>query len=219
MKKLILFVLCAALGTFVLSGCSNSGEPFEEKSYTPDTEINEIYLDVQDREIEVSLSEDDQVHIQYSESGKEYYDLSVSEGVLTMTSASDKEWTDYIGGKPAAENRKILLQIPNALLENMTLSTTNENVILPTLAVTGSVRISSNGGNIVFETLDVGNALTLNVKNGDISGSVAGSYSDFAIQSDIKKGESNLPDQKEDGEKTLEVTCNNGDVEITFLDP
>lgn len=173
----------------------------------------------QDREIEVSLSEDDQVHIQYSESGKEYYDLSVSEGVLTMTSASDKEWTDYIGGKPAAENRKILLQIPNALLENMTLSTTNENVTLPALAVTGSVRISSNGGNIVFETLDVGNALTLNVKNGDISGSVAGSYSDFAIQSDIKKGESNLPDQKEDGEKTLEVTCNNGDVEITFLDP
>lgn len=71
MKKLILFVLCAALGAFVLSGCSNSGEPFEEKSYTPDTEINEIYLDVQDREIEVSLSEDDQVHIQYSESGKD----------------------------------------------------------------------------------------------------------------------------------------------------
>lgn len=206
-------------GCFCFVGCSNSGEPFEEKSYTPDTEINEIYLDVQDREIEVSLSEDDQVHIQYSESGKEYYDLSVSEGVLTMTSASDKEWTDYIGGKPAAENRKILLQIPNALLENMTLSTTNENVTLPALAVTGSVRISSNGGNIVFETLDVGNALTLNVKNGDISGSVAGSYSDFAIQSDIKKGESNLPDQKEDGEKTLEVTCNNGDVEITFLDP
>lgn len=101
----------------------------------------------------------------------------------------------------------------------MTLSTTNENVTLPALAVTGSVRISSNGGNIVFETLDVGNALTLNVKNGDISGSIAGSYSDFVIQSDIKKGESNLPDQKEDGEKTLEVTCNNGDVEITFLDP
>lgn len=106
MKKLILFVLCAALGTFVLSGCSNSGEPFEEKSYTPDTEINEINLDVQDREIEVSLSEDDQVHIQYSESGKEYYDLSVSEGVLTMTSASDKEWTDYIGENPLPKTEK-----------------------------------------------------------------------------------------------------------------
>ena len=114
----------------------------------------EINLDVQDREIEVSLSEDEQVHIQYSENSKEYYDISVSdENVLTMTSASNKEWTDYIGVKPSAENRKISLQIPNALLENLTLSTTNEDITLSALAVTGSINISSNGGNITFENL------------------------------------------------------------------
>ena len=100
MKKIISLVLCLILGSFILSGCSNSSEPFEEKSYTSDTQINEINLDVRDREIEVSLSEDEQVHIQYYENSKEYYDISVSdENVLTMTSASDKEWTDYIGGK------------------------------------------------------------------------------------------------------------------------
>ena len=92
MKKIISLVLCLMLGSFILSGCSNSGEPFEEKSYTPDTQISEINLDVQDREIEVSLSEDEQVHIQYSENSKEYYDISVSdENVLTMTSASNKD--------------------------------------------------------------------------------------------------------------------------------
>ena len=107
MKKIISLVLCLMLGSFTLAGCSNSGEPFEEKSYTPDTQISEINLDVQDREIEVSLSEDGQVHIQYSENSKEYYEISVSDdNVLTMASASDKEWTDYIGGKPSAENRK-----------------------------------------------------------------------------------------------------------------
>ncbi len=217
MRKIIPLVLCLALGSFVLSGCASDSEPFVEKSYTSDTQINEIHLDVQDREIEVSLSEDEQVHMQYAENNKEYYDISVSGTVLTMTSASDKAWTDYIGGKPAAENRKILLQIPNALLENLTLATTNEDITLSALAVTGRISLSSNGGNIAFGTLDVGDTLTLNVKNGTISGAVAGSYDDFAIQSEVKKGESNLPDQKDGGEKTLHISCNNGDVEITFV--
>ena len=218
MKKMISLALCLLLGCFVLAGCSNSSEPFEEKSYTSDTQINGIDLAVRDREIEVSLSEDEQVHIQYSENSKEYYDISVSdENVLTMASASNKAWTDYIGVKPAAEDRKISLQIPDALLENLTLSTTNEDITLAALTVTGSINISSNGGNIVFENLDVGSALSLTVKNGDISGSVVGSYDDFAILTEIKKGESNLPDNKDDGEKTLNVSSNNGDVNIEFV--
>ena len=153
MKKIIALSLCLILGSFALSGCSNSSEPFEKKNYTSDTQINEINLDVRDREIEVSLSADEQVHIQYSESSKEYYDISVSNnGVLTMTSASNKDLTDYIGVKPSAEERKISLQIPDALLENLTLSTTNENISLSALAVTGSISISSNGGNIPLGT-------------------------------------------------------------------
>ena len=151
MKKTILLVLCLGLGIFVLAGCSNNSESFEEKCYTPDTQVSEINLDVRDREIVVSLSEDEQVYIGYSENSKEHYNISVSDkGVLTMASASDKEWTDYIGGKPSAESRKISLQLPSKLLENLTLSTTNEDISLQALAVTGSISIFSNGGNIDF---------------------------------------------------------------------
>ena len=218
MKKIIAVALCLVLSSFVLVGCSNDSEPFEEKSYTSDTQIQEINLEVQDREIEVSLSQDQQVHIQYSENSKEYYDISVSEeNVLTMTSASNKEWTDYIGTKPSAEDRKISLQIPNALLENLTLSTTNEDITLPALAVTGSISVSSNGGNITFGNLEVGSALTLDVKNGNISGAVVGGYDDFSIHCESKKGENNLPDSKEEREKTLTVSSNNGDVNIEFV--
>lgn len=218
MKKIFSLVLCLILGSSILSGCLNGSEPFEEKSYTSDTQISEIDLDVQDREIEVSLSEDEQVHIKYYENSKEYYEISVSdENVLTMASANNKEWTDYVGGKPYAKNRKISLQIPNALLENLTLSTTNEDIELSALAVNGSINISSNGGNITFESLDSGNSICLTVKNGDISGTVTGSYDDFAIQTKIKKGESNLPENKDGGEKTLNVSGNNGDVNIEFV--
>lgn len=68
-----------------------------------------------------------------------------------------------------------------------------------------------------FGDLDVGSALTLTVKNGDISGTIAGSYDDFSIQSEIKKGESNLPENKASGEKTLTVSGNNGNVDIEFV--
>ena len=218
MKKIISLVLCVTLGSFVLSGCSDKGEPFEKKSYTPDTQIKEINLDVRDREIEVSLSKDEQVHIEYSENRKEYYDISVlNENVLTMTSARNKEWSDYIGGNPSVGERKILLQIPNALLDNLTLSTTNEDISLPALAVSGSVSIFANGGNITFGNLEVKNSLTLTVKNGDISGAVVGNYDDFSIQTAIKKGENNLPSNKDDGEKTLNVSCNNGNTNLEFL--
>ena len=217
MKKIILLVLCLGLSCLILAGCSGSGEQFEEKSYTPDTQITEINLDVQDREIEASISEDDRIHIGYFESAKETYEIAVSdENVLTMTSVSDKDWTDYIGGKPSAENRKIFLQIPDALLDSLTLSTTNEDITLPKLTVTGSISVSSNGGDIVFGNLNVGNAVNLTVKNGDISGTIAGSYEDFAIRSEIKKGESSFPDNKDGGEKTLNVSANNGDVNIEF---
>ena len=146
-----------------------------------------------------------------------YYEISVSdENVLTMTGASNKEWTDYIGSKPAAEDHRISLQVPDALLENLTISTTNEDITLPALAVTGQISLSTNGGSIAFETLDVGSALTLSAKNGDISGAVAGSYDDFSIQTELKKGESNLPGDKDDGEKALRVSCNNDDVDIAF---
>ena len=217
MKKIISLALCLVLGVFALTGCSDNSEPFAEKSYTPDTQVNAVNLDVEDREIEVSLSQDGQVHIDYSENSKEYYDISVSNGVLTMTSASDKEWTDYIGVKSSDEDRKITLRIPDGLLDDLTLSTTNEDISLPELAVTGSVSLSANGGDISFEALEVGSALTLSAKNGDISGAVMGSYDDFAIQAEIKKGESNLPDQKDGGEKTLHVSVNNGDADIAFV--
>ena len=173
---------------------------------------------MRDRQIEVSASEDGLIHITYSENSKETYDISVSgQAVLTMTSVNGKEWTDWIGGKPSAQDRVISLQVPDGLLDTLSLSTTNEDVTLSELAVSESVTLSSNGGNITFEGLDVGTGLSLTVKNGNITGTVAGSYDDFAIQWEGKKGDSNLPEHKDSGTKTLYVSSNNGDVQVEFV--
>ena len=217
MKKTIL-VLSLVLSILLLAGCTDSEPQFTQKDYTADaSQIREIHIDVRDRAIEVSLSSDDQIHISYRESSKEFYDISLSEDqVLTMTSASQKDWSDYIGAKPAAENRKIFLQIPQAQLTTLDIATTIEDISLSALAGAEKISLSSNGGNLLFDALNPQKELILNAKNGSIRGTIAGSYEDYAITCDIKKGESNLPALKENGTKKLSVSANNGDIAISF---
>lgn len=219
MKKISALLTCLFLGTVCLTGCTNSNDDFIRKSYTAeDEEITEICIDVRDRQIEVTLSDDNQIHIGYFENSKEFYDISVSDGhTLTMTAESDKNWTDYVGRKSSAGSRKISLQLPGTLLTMLKLSTTNEDISLPALTVAGDLSLSSHGGNIVFDKLNVGNSIHIDSKNGDISGTIIGSYDDYAIFCNLKKGESNLPSSKENGAKTLTVSNNNGDINIEFI--
>lgn len=218
MKKLSMLVVLAVVAMLSFAACSNYDEPFMQKTYETDgTQIREIQMDVRDRQIEVSLSADSQIHIDYFENSREYYDISVSDnGVLTMKTAVDKEWTDYIGGKAAAENRKISLRIPDALLSSLKLSTTNEDILLSAVTVTDTLSVSQNGGNLIFDKVNAGKAIAFTAKNGNISGTIVGGYDDYDIACEIKKGKSNLPADKKGGAKTLRVSANNGDVTIDF---
>lgn len=219
MKKMIVLLSCLVLSAVCLTGCTNNDEAFTQKNYTTEAEqITTVCIDVQDRQIEVTPSADNQIYIDYFENNKEYYDISVSDNqVLTMTAVSDKEWTDYIGGKSAPGSRKISLQLPDTLLTALNLSTTNEDISLSPLTIAGDISLSSHGGNIIFNLLNVGNAISMDAKNGGISGSIIGSYDDYAISCDLKKGKSNLPSRKEGGIKTLTVSNNNGNVNIEFV--
>lgn len=215
MKKILIFLSFLVAACLALTGCSDESEPFEAKSYTPDVPVSGIKVDVQDRAIQVTLSEDQNVHLHYSENSKEYYDISVSDdNILTVTGASDKELSDYVGGKPSDEDRKISIQIPDSMLDSLTISTTNEDISLDALSVNGGISLSSNGGNISFDSLGAGKAISLETKNGNIDGTVSGSWDDYAIRSQVKKGDCNLPELKEGGSKTLDVSANNGDIYI-----
>lgn len=217
MKKLFLLALCLVMSSLLLTGCADRGEGFTEKTYTSDAQVQEVLLDVKDRQVQVLLSNDEQVHITYWQSETEFYDISVSDdGVLTMESASDKSWTDYIGLKADDAKRKITLEVPDAMLQYLSVFTTNEDITLSRLTVAESIALVNNGGDVDFGTVDVGTGLMIDVKNGDITGTIVGGYDDFTMKTSIKKGENNLPAQKDGGEKTLNVFCNNGDVEITF---
>lgn len=215
MKKIIALILSVLTVATVFVGCTAKSEPFAEKSYSSkDEKITELCVDVRDRQIEVTESADEQIHIDYYENSKETLDISVSDGVLNVKSVVNKEWKDFVGGKASAENRKIFVQVPNELLKSLKITTTNEDITVAPLEFAEDVVLNNNGGNISFKAVEAGNSITLDVKNGDIAGDIAGSYDDYAITCNIKKGETNLPLDKRNGGKKLNVTANNGDVTV-----
>lgn len=219
MKKLtaLLFALISLLA-FALSGCSN-GDTFTEKSYSiGETEIEKVIIQVTDRALEISASEDNEIHVDYFDGEKEYLDIAVSENKeLTIKLVFNREWTDFIGAKPSAEYRKIKIKIPNNLIDTLSASTTNENITINSLSFAERIDLDTNGGNIVCERVNVGKTINLTAKNGNITGSIIGGWDDFSISCTIKKGDCNLPTLKESGEKSFSANCNNGDINIEFV--
>lgn len=215
MKKLMTLMFFFLMVTSVLTGCSGNDNSYEKKTYlSKDVQISQIYIDVRDRQVEVIPSSDEQIRIDYYENSKEYYNISVSEeNALVMTPVYKKDWTDFIGGKASADVRKIIIQVPKTLLDVLSISTTNEDISIVPLTIQKAM-LKTNGGNIFFEQLNVGNEMILDIKNGNISGILSGSFDDYAISCTIKKGKTNLPSDKDNGSKKLSVTANNGDVMI-----
>lgn len=218
MKKTVCLAISSLLTAALFTGCTAKKEEYTAGSYASDEKVTAVSIDVRDRAIEVMLSEDSKVHIDYFESSKKQYDITVSDdGTLTMTAADSKEWSDYIGGKAPSEARRITLYVPDEALGSLSISNTNEDIVLAPLSI-GDVSLNSNGGNISFEKLNAENSVELNVKNGNIKGTIVGSYDDYSISCSIKKGETNIPEKKDGGAKILTASANNGDIDINFVE-
>ena len=222
MKKfwvILLVLVVLILVALVVIVLIPANDNFIQKSYiSNDEKINAIIVDVADREVEVRQSTDGQIHIDYYESEKEYYNLSVNDNnELSFTIAYNKSWLDYFRLKPNITYRKIYLQVPANLLDSIKISTTNETIKLENISVVDTVTLNSNGGDVDVNNLNVGKQIDLVAKNGDIKGSIVGYLDDFCISCNIKKGNCNLPTHKEGGAKSLFADCNNGNIVIDFV--
>lgn len=215
MKKIIILIMHISIIMFLFTSCAKTNQ-FTKKIYTTDDlQIQKINIEARDRQIEILSSNDDLVHIEYFENEQEQYSILIDENkTLDVKLENNKSWLDYFGQKASMDNRKIILSIPNHLLIDLVIETTNENVSIAKEVSIDNLSVSVNGGNIIFDKLNACSDIVLNVKNGDITGSILGSYDDYSINCQIKKGETNLPSKKDGGYKQLDVIVNNGVAKI-----
>ena len=85
------------------------------------------------------------------------------------------------------------------------MTTTNEEIKISAVSVSGNIVLDANGGDVKFEKVAVGEGLDVKAKNGNITGTVIGSWEDFSISCTIKKGDCNLPAEKKEGGKLLKA--------------
>lgn len=216
MRKGLFFFGAAVLSVMVFPGCSPNYD-FSATSYSSGGDIIEhISLDVRDRIVQIDVSTDNQVHIDYFDSNEEHLSISRSGTTLAASLRYDKDWTDYIGTKkPSSGDRKINIRIPDNQIYSLSVKTTNENITVNGVLVLDSMTLNSNGGDVVCNRAGAGKSIHLTSKNGSIRGTVAGSIDDFSISYSIKKGSSNLR-EKSGGTKKLYAECNNGDIDLRF---
>ena len=99
MKKVAVAAAVAAFALMgAMSGCA-SDEVFTAQTYVEEGEVRSVSVDVSDRAVELAPSEDGKLRIDYYESEKTSYSISLSEeGVLSVTLDLDQSWTDFVGG-------------------------------------------------------------------------------------------------------------------------
>ncbi|MEK5395521.1 DUF4097 family beta strand repeat-containing protein [Paenibacillus sp. FSL K6-2859] len=102
--------------------------------------------------------------------------------------------------------------------KDLNIETKNDHALLSGVSVKGSIDATLSNGDLEVTKVVVGDTLKMKAKNGDITGTVIGSYDVFDITSKASKGKNNLPESKSGGDKKLEVSTNNGDIDLTFVD-
>lgn len=138
---------------------------------------------------------------------------SVSERVSSVQSAHRYRPAGRTTSPSVCAYRTICVCLPQELTD-VSVSTTNEAISATGTISAQNVSLTVNGGDLSFEKISAGSSVTLNAKNGNITGTIVGSWDDYAITCNVKKGETSLPESKTGGSKTLAVDCNNGDVEV-----
>ena len=216
-KSFVSLSLCALLFPLAaLTACA--GAPYEAGCFETAEDVREIVLDLAERSVEFVVAEGAGLRVDYYENEQEYYDIRLAEGRLTMTLRRDKDWTDYFGVGGERSRQTVVVRLPSARLANLTVRTSNRDVVLPALDIVGTCRVEVNHGDIRLTGLAVGEALELATKNGGVAGTLVGSYDLFRMDIAVAKGSSNLM-RKEEGEKLLKIAVNKGDVSLKFVAP
>lgn len=221
MKKTMLAAAMLLISALAFAGCADgAAEEFVPHTYSADAqEIQSIEVDVRDRPIYVSAADGEEVRVDYAESPKERYDIAEESGALRISLAEGtKSWTDLISIKAPEADREIRITVPKDALSSLRVSTTNAPVRVFPIQVKEDVQLTSNGGDVEVEELGAGTSISMNVKNGNICGTLAGSRSEYRVSTEIKKGKTNLTDSTAQGDILLSLEANNGDITLGFTD-
>lgn len=152
-----------------LASLSRPTAPTERTYAAPGSDVSTITLREQNTAVELIESPDDQVHLSYIESEKDFYDIDLSNsGALTITYRDGRRWFERIIDFSFNRGRPTVLAVPAGYLGNVSLSTSNATISSPAASMQGELTLRTSNGRVELNQMNLDGPLRINTSNGAV---------------------------------------------------
>lgn len=144
-------------------------------------------------------------------------DLVIKEEMqMELSSGSVKIENTQITGKLSIGLTSGDITLAEIKTEDLNLRTTSGDIHIHQAEVAKLAKVEVTSGDILFDGFSAGQETDLSATSGNIQGRLAGSITDYSIQSKSTFGANTLPQKLEGGKKNLLVEVTSGDIDIQF---
>lgn len=146
----------------------NEDENYEAESFTSTEEVDKINLQCVNRNVKVIRAEIDHVQIDYFVSDKDPIEVSESNGEIIMT--NKVRWRVFsVFRYVSTEKRTVSVTLPNDLVLDVEIETTNGSIGLENLADVKSVLLESTNGSITVKGVNSLQDIEVETVNGGLN--------------------------------------------------
>lgn len=155
---------------FDVTKLSSSG-PFEKHVY--DGELSDhatLRIDTSYEDVQVKVSNDDQLHITYYENNRMSYTFDAEENQLIMKKENNGHFYDHLMVLNLSEGNKdqISIEVPNTFSGSVEIDTSNGNVQLYNLNELNYVSVNTTYGSVILDDVKINSSLEATSTNGDV---------------------------------------------------
>jgi len=225
MKKIFIIMLLIVL-LVTSSGCSfhfqGTIPDYEKKEYILEDTANltDIIITDQDTPIIVNLSSDNKIHLEYHDAvdQSEYYEIKENQNSLKIKKNAEDNYGFFLFGDrvitDSYKDVRLVLSLPENLKVNLEIKSPDSDVKIDGVNINQLI-IKSKDGDISLDNVSITEKIVCITDDGDVRGNLNGKESDYSITIKSDDGDSKIRNKK-DGNIVLEVTTDDGDIDILF---
>ena len=165
---IILCFIAFAISDFKISGILTRG-PFIEKTFTVSANnITSVYIEDSNKKVTIIPSDDEQIHVLYSEDEKEIYKIQNDGGKLSIVLKNNRRWYEYIGVLSwNFDSNPLTVKIPASYAGSIDCTTSNGDVTVSDFTALDILNVSTSNAGIALSEINVKQTI-LHTSNGKI---------------------------------------------------
>lgn len=145
---------------------SMTGTEVREMNREFKADYQRIIIDTKDREIKFEKSDDDKLHLEYTESEKRKIDISENGSELSVIEQFDYKWYDYIFNFDFGN--KLIVKLPSDIKAQVSVNNSNGKISLTDISVKNSVDLHTSNGAVSLTDVSINGDINASSSNGRI---------------------------------------------------